>query len=106
MKRGDVVGFDYPFSDGSDSKTRPSLVVQSDSLKSFDVILAMISGTESDASVPLLPDAKTGIKKPCYVRCDKLYSIDRKMLYGAVGRLSAQTMRDVARCLKAALGLR
>jgi mRNA-degrading endonuclease toxin of MazEF toxin-antitoxin module len=48
MKRGDVVAFDYPFSDGTGSKIRPALVVQANAIAGNDLILAMISGTCDD----------------------------------------------------------
>lgn len=105
MKRGDVIGFDYPFSDGSGSKKRPSLVVQSDAVKSPDVILAMISGTPGDTSVDLSPDPRTGIQKPCFVRCDKLYSVARTMIYGTMGKLPTATMKQVDDRLRQALSL-
>jgi mRNA-degrading endonuclease toxin of MazEF toxin-antitoxin module len=45
MKRGDVVLFDYPFSDATGSKLRPALVVQADHLNNSidDTILALIT---------------------------------------------------------------
>ena len=44
MKRGDVVIIDFPYSDRTGSKVRPSLVVQADALNTIrcDVILAII----------------------------------------------------------------
>ncbi len=38
MKRGDVVIIDFPYSDRTGSKVRPSLVVQSDMLNSISSI--------------------------------------------------------------------
>lgn len=106
MKRGDIFGIDFPFSDDSGSKVRPSLVVQSDAVKSPDVILAMISGTQGDVSVLLTPSDTPGIRKPCFVRCDKLYSISRANLYGAVGTLSPAMLRKVDACLKESLAFK
>ena len=49
MKRGDVVIIDFPYSDRTGSKVRPSLVVQSDALNPLrdDVILAIITSMSS-----------------------------------------------------------
>lgn len=105
MKRGEVVQVDFPFSDWSESKVRPALVIQSDILKLRDVIVAAISSTPSDTSIPLFPDEKTGIKKPCYVQCDKLHTLSRTMIFGAVGKLPRKTMKDVEECLRRVLGL-
>jgi mRNA-degrading endonuclease toxin of MazEF toxin-antitoxin module len=85
MKRGEVVAFDYPFSDGSGSKVRPALVVSSDALPKRDVILAMISGTSSSTSFAIDPgtEPNSGVKKPCHVRCDKLFSTDQSRVIGS-----------------------
>jgi len=49
MKRGDVVIIDFPYSDRTGSKVRPSLVVQSDTLNPIrdDSILAIITSMSS-----------------------------------------------------------
>jgi mRNA-degrading endonuclease toxin of MazEF toxin-antitoxin module len=49
MKRGDVVIIDFPYSDRTGSKVRPSLVVQSDTLNPIrdDSILAVITSMSS-----------------------------------------------------------
>jgi len=105
MKRGEVVQVNFPFADGPESKVRPGLVVQSDLLKIKDTIIAGISSTPSDTSVLLVPDEKTGIKKPCYIRCEKLHSLSQSRIYGSVGRLPQTTMREVEDRLRFVLGL-
>jgi mRNA interferase MazF len=52
VRRGEVVLVDYPYSDGTGSKVRPALVVQSDNLKLriTDTILAAISRSQHRAS--------------------------------------------------------
>jgi len=107
MKRGDIVAFDYPFSDGTGSKIRPALVVQSNAIAGGDLILAMISGTSSSTSVPLDPTStpSSGVKKNCYVRCEKLFSIDRKKVIGSIGYLGRKTLQQVDAGLRTALGL-
>ncbi|MGA7495828.1 MAG: type II toxin-antitoxin system PemK/MazF family toxin [Isosphaeraceae bacterium] len=49
MKRGDVVIIDFPYSDRTGSKVRPSLVVQSDTLNPIrdDSIRAIITSMSS-----------------------------------------------------------
>ncbi len=49
MKCGDVVIIDFPYSDRTGSKVRPSLVVQSDTLNPIrdDAILAIITSMSS-----------------------------------------------------------
>lgn len=104
MKRGDVLTVDFPFADASDSKVRPVVVIQSDAVKSLGVVIAGISSTPSDTSVRLEPTGEP-VKKPCYVRCEKLFALDRTTVYGTVGRLSVKAMKEINERLKVALGL-
>ncbi|MBX9791152.1 MAG: type II toxin-antitoxin system PemK/MazF family toxin [Pirellulales bacterium] len=108
MRRGEVVAFDYPFSDGSGSKVRPALVVSSDALPSRDLILAMISGTASPTSIAIDPglEPNSGVKKPCHVRCDKLFSVDQRRVIGSIGRLWPRAMKQTNDALRVVLALK
>lgn len=55
-QRGDIILADLPFSDGSGSKIRPALVVQSDrnNARLDDVILALITRTTRRATLESL----------------------------------------------------
>ena len=47
MKRGDVVQLDWPYSDGTGSKSRPAVVVQADFLNGMidDTVFVQIIST-------------------------------------------------------------
>jgi mRNA interferase MazF len=111
MKRGDVVIVDFPFSDDSGSKRRPAVVVQADALNQNlrDTILASISttakGSLTHALVDPRCDPRSGLSVPCGVRCEKLYTLEQRLVLGSTGYLSKQTMKQVDEALKKALGL-
>jgi len=115
MNRGDVVLVDFPYSDGSSGKIRPSLVVQHDVLnhKTRETIVAMISGNISRVGEPhqLLIDPSTpdgrasGLHGASAVICSHLFTIEQGLVLRAIGRLSDATMKQIDDCLKAALGI-
>ncbi len=61
MKRGDVVLFDFPFSDRTGSKLRPAVVVQADVFNQSidDTILALVTRTRRGTPTELLIDLAT-----------------------------------------------
>ncbi|MBX3413290.1 MAG: type II toxin-antitoxin system PemK/MazF family toxin [Pirellulales bacterium] len=109
MKRGEIIIVEYPFTDLSGSKRRPAFVVQSDTIKSPDIVIAAIS-----ASAPLIPtrvlieparEPASRLTAVCVVRCENLSTIQPTLVLGAIGNLSKTAMREVDKCLKLALGL-
>jgi mRNA interferase MazF len=108
MKRGDIVLFDFPFTDRTGSKLRPALVVQADSLNVSidDTVLALITRTRrgSLTEVPVEP-GEAGIRHSSVVDCKNLLTADKRFIYTAIGTLTTVTMAKVDAALKIALGL-
>jgi mRNA interferase MazF len=113
MNRGDVVLFDFPFTDGTGSKLRPAVVVQSDALNQAidDTILALVTRTHRGGPTELPIDVTTsdgrqsGLFHPSVVDCKNLLTADQKFVYAKIGSLAAALLRDLDDCLKSALGL-
>jgi mRNA interferase MazF len=113
MKRGDVVLFDFPFSDRTGSKLRPAVIVQADVLNQSidDTILALVTRTRRSASTELLidlatPDGKqSGLFHTSVVDCKNLLTADQKFVYTQLGSLSVSLLNGLDDCLKSALGL-
>jgi len=112
MNRGDVVIIDFPYSDRTGSKVRPSLVVQSDTLNPIrhDAILAIITSMSSgrpgtEILLEVTSEPGSGLRFDSYLQCDTLATLDQSLVLGVIGSLSAQTMQKVNQCLRAALGL-
>jgi mRNA interferase MazF len=115
MNRGDVILADFPFFDRPGFKRRPALVVQSDTynVKLITTIVAMISGQLKYVSDPAqcLIDPKTpegaysGLNGPSVVKGTNLLTIAQADVIKIIGKLSAQLMLEVDKCLKAALKL-
>jgi mRNA interferase MazF len=111
VDRGDIVLVDYPFSDRTGSKLRPSLVVQASAINRLraDTILAIITSKYSGRATELLIDIAqepgSGLRFNSAVQCDTLVTLDQSLILRVLGSLSAQAMRRADDCLKPALGL-
>src|SRR6185312_161322 len=102
VSRGDVVLVDYPFSDGTGSKVRPALVVQTDSLNQRidDTILAAVSrSTHRASATQLLVDIATadgkasGLRQNSMIQCENLLTFDQRLVIARIGRLSANQLQ-------------
>ena len=103
----DLVRVPFPLSDRHTQKRRPALVLSSADFerKSGHVLLAMVtSATQSswphDWVIQVL--STTGLKQPCRVRL-KLFTLDKRLLRGKLGRLVAVDQRGVKQQLRALL---
>jgi mRNA interferase MazF len=116
VDRGDVVMVEFPFSDLSQTKKRPALVVQCDGNngKLDDVILALITSnttrvtcTDTQYLIPKDSDVwgKSGLLHESTVRCEHLMTLHRGMIERVLGALPRKAMRDVDDRLKVALDL-
>ena len=113
MKRGAVVLAVLPFTDLTDQKRRPALVVSPENLAGDDVLVAFVTSSKGAPLEPtdLLiraddPDFKeTGLKRPSVVKLAKLFAIHKGLLLGRLGHFSPRLMAEVDARLRLALGL-
>ena len=104
---------DFPYSDGSDAKVRPAIVVQEDRYNRMwsKTVVAMVTGNTKRRHDPahLLIDPKiepgTGLKGPSLVSCPNLYTIDQKAIHRKLGELSGPLLARLDGCLIEALGI-
>ena len=96
-EKGDVVVFEFPFSDLSETKKRPSLVVAT--LKGEYVILCQItSQARSDPDIIELKekDFQSGnIKRDSYVRPAVLFTIHKSRVEYKAGRIKKEKIKEV-----------
>ncbi|MEK7363261.1 MAG: type II toxin-antitoxin system PemK/MazF family toxin [candidate division NC10 bacterium] len=113
MKRGTVVLAPFPFTDLSGTKVRPAVVVSTSDRPGEDVILAFISSVKPPTLLPTdLPIATShpdfpgsGLKVASVVKCDKLATVQRRIIFGELGVLSPALLVELNACLRVALGL-
>ena len=113
MRRGTVLLTPFPFTDLSGAKVRPAVVVSRSNRPGDDVILAFISSVVPPRPLPtdLVVDPsqpnfrETGLKVPSIVKCDKLATVQRRIILGELGQLSASLLRELDQRLRHALHL-
>jgi len=113
VRRGTVVLTPFPFTDLSGAKVRPAVVVSRSDRPGDDVILAFVSSVVPSRSLPtdLVVDPsrpnfrETGLKVPSIVKCDKLATVQRQIILGELGQLSATLLRELDQRLGHALNL-
>jgi mRNA interferase MazF len=106
MMRGDLVTIAMQ---GDFGKPRPALVVQANQFSehgSFTVLPV----TSTLVAAPLLrvtvqPSAENGLQKPLQVMVDKAMTVKRDKLGPAFGRIDADALVEVERCLAVFLGI-
>lgn len=115
MTRGKIVLTPFPFTDLSSHKVRPAIVVSSSTRIGSDLILAFISSVFDPSSLlstdELLLDTDaefslTGLKKSSVFKMDKLATIQRKIILGEIGEVSAVLQTKLDEKLKIALDLK
>ncbi len=116
VDRGDVVMVDFPFGEGSGSKLRPAVVIQSDddNRRLGTLIVAMITKQTAFAGREprhVLIDISTeagqasGLWLQSVVNCSQLATIRSDRAIRRLGRLADSLMEQIARSLREGLGL-
>ena len=108
MNRGDVVVASLP---GDYGKPRPAIVVQSNTLnrqKPASYIVCPLTTTltgVSDFRVQVTPDSDNGLVERSEAMVDKLSAAPARAVRSVIGRLDAETMREIDRALLVTLGI-
>lgn len=104
--RGDFVTISLQ---GDFGKPRPALIIQSDQFNEHATVTVLpVTGTM--VAAPLLrvtvqPDPGNGLQKPSQVMVDKAMTIKRDKVGPAFGRIEADALVEVERCLAVFLGI-
>lgn len=95
--KGDVVIVHFPFSDLSDSKKRPALVIGS--LTGLEYLLCQITSNSfvKSEEVPLkLNDFIEGkLKKDSFIRFTKLFTSQHTLIEYRAGKIAHQKLKEV-----------
>jgi mRNA interferase MazF len=115
MKRGDIVLALFPHASGTPSKRRPALVVQADfyNQRISNVLLAPITSNLTRHTDPAhyfidvstLDGKQSGLHQNSLVSCLNVGVVPAAIVGPKIGELTAQAMREIDDCLKAALGI-
>jgi len=95
--KGDIVVLPFPFSDLTQSKRRPALVIAE--LKGDDVVLCMITSqwVKDEYAIPIdETDFDQGsLKKKSHIRPNRIFTADNSIILYSLGRLKKQRIDEV-----------
>jgi mRNA interferase MazF len=111
MNRGQLVLVDFPYSDGTRSRIRPALVIQSDVYNAAlrKTVIAMITGNlkrRANAAHVFLDPVQSpalGLDGPSLVSCVNLFTIDQSSILRSIGKLTDELQAEVDQALCDAL---
>ena len=101
MTKGDIVLIPFPFTDLSDYKTRPAMVLVE--LK-HDMIVAFITTQmkyQENYDIPVEPDSQNHLKLPSIIKLTKLATLDRQIILGKLGTFNSIILQEIDRNLTA-----
>jgi mRNA interferase MazF len=106
MMRGDFVTIAMQ---GDFGKPRPALVIQANQFDEHSTV-TVLPVTSTLLAAPLLritvqPNIENGLEKPSQVMVDKTITVKREKVGKAFGRIGADVMIEVERCLAVFLGI-
>ncbi len=95
--KGEVVIVPFPFSDLSDTKRRPAMVLLD--LPGEDVVLCQITsqaGRDEQAISLTEEDFDSGsLRLNSYVRPNRLFTFERRLILGSCGRVKTSTVTEI-----------
>ena len=89
-KQGTIVPVPFPFTDLTDTKVRPAVVLSSFK-KGEDVVVAFISSQKEKRGafdIEIVPSQENGLRVLSKIKCAKLATLDIKIILGELGLLS------------------
>lgn len=94
---------------GDFGKPRPAVVMQADQFNEH-ITVTVLPVTNTLVAAPLLrvamkPGDESGLQKPSQVMVDKAMTVKRDKIGPVIGRMGADTLVEVERCLAVFLGI-
>ena len=95
--KGDIVVVNFPFSDLTESKKRPALILKK--ISGTDLILCQITSNsyQSSEEVIITNDflSKGKLKKHSYVRFTKLFTADTSLIQYKLGKVNNNKLTEI-----------
>ncbi|TAE60616.1 MAG: type II toxin-antitoxin system PemK/MazF family toxin [Nostocales cyanobacterium] len=107
IKKGDVILAPFPFTDLSETKLRPAVVLWVSSTGSNNIVICFISSQNLTNLKPeefLIRDSdlefiNTGLKVSSKVIVSRIVTIDKNLITRRLGNLGSEQMQDLNTCL-------
>jgi len=105
MPKGEIILIPFPFTNLTNTKIRPCLVLIE---AEYDVTVSFITtqtGWNDPASQKVIPSIENGLKKESLIRLNKMATIDKTLVIGKIGVLNKIELNAVNQKLKDILQL-
>lgn len=113
LAHGEIVLAHFPFTDLSETKLRPAVVLWASAMQADFIITFISSQNMADIAaneVALLPShtefALTGLRVPSKIRTERLVTLARSLITRRIGKLGPALTSELDRALIATLGIR
>jgi len=104
MKTGDIVLIPFPFSELTQVKIRPAVVVSETKDKYKDLILTAVSSqipaSVSSAEIVIKPDSLNGLRAFSVIKVDRIFTLKSEKVIAHIGRLSVKHTDEFSRVFK------
>ncbi len=97
LVKGDIIVVDFPFSDYSETKKRPVVVIAT--MTGDDILVAQISAVVRDDEYTIIfenKDLKIGnLRRISRIRANKLFTIDKSLISYKIGSLKEEKIKEM-----------
>ena len=104
MTTGDIVLIPFPFSELTQVKLRPAVVISETKDKYKDLILSAISSQVSDsislAEIILKPDSVNGLRVQSVIKVDRIFTLKSEKVIARIGKLSLNHCSEFIKIFK------
>ena len=97
-QQGDIVLMPFPFSDLSQAKRRPAIILSKNRTNGKDLIAVQITSTlRSDSFSFLLPNSVVNIPLPAAseVRINKLFTVEASLIVKKISKLNRDSLEQL-----------
>lgn len=111
-KKGVIILVPFPFTDLSENKVRPAVVLSCD-MRGEDIVVAFISSQKQrkphalDIAIAHSDTmfSTTGLKTDSIIKIGKIATLDKKIILGEIGHIHKDTEREIDKKIKVLFGL-
>jgi len=102
MNQGDIILVKYPFSNLTDYKIRPAIVVSKDEFNlKYDVLACSITSKSKDARISLNGSLSEGeLDKDSYVNPTKITPLSEETILQKIGKIKREKLKEVIEAIK------
>jgi mRNA interferase MazF len=105
MAKGDIVLITFPFTDLSGNKLRPSVILGETAQDVTVCFITTQTEWQDPTDIVLPPNNNNGLRKLSLIRVGKIATIEKSLIKGLMGRLSANEISNLSSKLKLAFQL-